>query len=257
MTRVTTVALWKGGSGKTATVKNLAAALAWSGKRVLVVDLDPQADASKGLGVIPSEVPVTLWHLLEDGDIPVANAIYENDFGYGHFENMRPIHVLPSEKRMTDKIRGFNARQTGLIKDILSEVKENYDNIIFDTPPSDNLITVNAFIASDDVIFPVQAEQEALDGLDSIVESIEQIKKGLNPDLKIAGILPVMVKRVSSNSMDIVRLMNEKYPGLVFDDWIPETAAFGESSRVRRPLIFTEPRSEAAQKYIKIAGRFM
>jgi len=257
MTRVTTVALWKGGSGKTATVKNLAAALAWSGRRVLVVDLDPQADASKGLGVIPDEVPNTLWHLLEKGDVPVRDAIYENSFGLEQYPNMIPVHILPSEKRMTDKIRGFNARQTGIIKDILSEVKDDYDNILIDTPPSDSLITVNAFIASDDVILPVQAEQEALDGLDSIIESIGQIKRGLNPDLQIAGILPVMVKRVSSNSMDMVRRINEKYPGLVVEDWIPETALFGESTRLRRPLIFTEPSSEAAQKYIKVAGRIM
>jgi len=257
MTRVTTVALWKGGSGKTATVKNLAAALAWSGRRVLVVDLDPQADASKGLGVAPENVPTTLWHLLETGDVPVREAIYENSFGLETYPNMKPVHVLPSEKRMAEKIRGFNARQTGVIKDILSEVKDNYDNIIIDTPPSDSLITVNAFIASDDVLLPVQAEQEALDGLDSIIESIGQIKRGLNPELQVAGILPVMVKRVSSNSLDIVSTMSEKYPGMVIEDWIPETALFGESSRVHRPLIFTEPTSEAAQKYIKLAGRFM
>lgn len=257
MTRVTTVALWKGGSGKTATVKNLAAALAWSGRRVLVVDLDPQADASKGLGVVPSDVPVTLWHLLEHGDIPVRDAIYENGFGLEQYANMKPVHVLPSERRMTEKIQGFTARQVGVIKDILSEVKDDYDNIIIDTPPSDNLITVNAFFASDDVIIPVQAEQEALDGLDAIIESIAQIKRGLNPTLQIAGILPVMVKRVSSNSMDIVREMHEKYPGMVIEDWIPETSVIGESHRMRRPVIFTEPQSEAAQKYMKVAGRLL
>jgi chromosome partitioning protein len=257
MTRITTVALWKGGSGKTATVKNLAAALAWSGRRVLVVDLDPQADASKGLGVLPDQVPNTLWHLLENGDIPVKDAIYENAFGLERYPNMVPIHILPSEKRMTDKIRGFNARQTGIIKDILSEVQDSYDNILIDTPPSDSLITVNAFIASNDVILPVQAEQEALDGLDSIIESIAQIKRGLNPGLQIAGILPVMVKRVSSNSMDMVRQIDEKYPDLVVEDWIPETALFGESTRAHCPLVFIQPLSEAAQKYVKVAGRLM
>ena len=130
----------------------------------------------------------------------------------------------------------------------LAEVKDGYDNILIDTPPSDSLITVNAFIASDDVILPVQAEQEAVNGLDSIIESIGQIKRGLNPDLQIAGILPVMVKRVSSNSIDMVRRINEKYPGLVVEDWIPETALLGESTRLRRPLIFTEPQSDSVSR---------
>ena len=130
----------------------------------------------------------------------------------------------------------------------LAEVKDGYDNILIDTPPSDSLITVNAFIASDDVILPVQAEQEAVNGLDSIIESIGQIKRGLNPDLQIAGMLPVMVKRVSSNSIDMVRRINEKYPGLVVEDWIPETALLGESTRLRRPLISTEPQSDSVSR---------
>jgi chromosome partitioning protein len=257
MTRITTVALLKGGTGKTATVKNLAAALAWNGKRVLVLDLDPQADASKGLGVIPREVPLTLWDLLENGKLPVRDAIYANDFGLGHYDNMQSLHVLPSHDRMAEKIRGFSSRQIGLIKQILTEVQDDYDHIIIDTPPSDSLITANAFFASDDVLLPVQAEQEAMDGLDTIIESINQVKQGLNPNLKISGILPVMVKRVSSTSMANVEELKNKYPEYFIEDWIPETALFGESAIVRRPLVFTEPRSEAAQRYMQLARRFM
>jgi chromosome partitioning protein len=257
MARKITVAINKGGVGKTATAKNLAAGLAWNGQRVLLVDLDPQANATKGMGINPDDMKATIADLLKDADIPIQDAIAINGFGLDSYDNMKPVHIMASHPQLSETISSMNARQTGMIKSLLSEIEDNYDYIIMDTPPTESLMTANALIASDEVLIPVQVEVEALDGVTLILNAIEQIKRGLNPNLKIAGILPTMVQRGSSTSQLCLSLLEERYPEYFIADWVPRTVRFGNSSLAQLPVVFHDPSSEAATVYLKLARRFI
>ncbi len=254
MAKKITVAIQKGGVGKTATVKNLGAAYAQHGKRVLVVDLDPQANATTGLGFNPDQLERTIVDLFTSNAIPVGDVIVSTDFGQA---GRTPLDVLPAHRDLSDVIRSMNARQTGMVKSLLSEVDGDYDIIIIDTPPTESLATANALVASDYVLIPVQVEPDAMNGVVEIMRAIDEVRTGLNPELKVMGILPTMVKRGASLSKLILDELQSNYPQLMIDEWIPETVKFGESALDRQPLIISNPEHEASARYLKLATRFL
>jgi chromosome partitioning protein len=254
MAKIITVAIQKGGVGKTATVKNLGASYSDHKKKVLVVDLDPQANATTGLGFKPDQLERTIVDLFTSNMVPVKDVIVSTDFGQS---GRTPLDVLPSHRDMSGVIRSLNARQTGMVKSLLSEVDSDYDFIIIDTPPTESLATANALVASDYVLIPVQPDKDALDGVVEIMRAIDEVRTGLNPGLKIMGILPTMVDLRESLSKFSLHEIRTNYPKLMIEDWIPDTVQFGDSSLYSKPLVVLNPSHAASQNYLKLAARFL
>ncbi len=255
MAKKITIAIQKGGVGKTATVKNLAASLALHDKKVLVLDLDPQANATTGLGVDPYEDGRrTLVDLFTSTTIPVKDAIVEVTFGR---DDMASIHILPSHREFSDVIRSMNARQTGMVKSLLSEIEHDYDFVVIDTPPTSSLATVNSLIASDLVLVPVTPEVDALNGVVEILRAVDEVRTGLNPDLRVAGILPTMVRKGTSLSAFALDQLRTNYPTLLIEDYIPLTVGIGDSVLYRMPFVIRDSEHEATQNYMKLARRFI
>lgn len=256
MTKITTISIQKGGVGKSTTATNLAAAWALMGDRVLFLDLDPQADATRRFGIEPrTEGLKTIAHLLSDGNLPARDVILRRQLT----DKGAYIDIIPSHPDFRDIARSLNERQTGLVKALLSEVVGEYDHIVIDTPPGDSLVAVNAYIASDRVLIPVQVEPSAVAGLQEVMVALSQVQQGLNPSLAIAGILPTMVKRKTSLSNASLSDIKEAYPEWFIEDWIPETNRFGESELDGLPLVVLEhskwKKSDGTKAYNKLAER--
>ncbi len=254
MAIIITVAIQKGGVGKTATVKNMGASYSHYKKKALVVDLDPQANATTGLGFNPNQLERTIADLFTSNAVAVKDVIVSTDFGQ---PGRTPLDVLPSHRSMSDVIRSMNARQTGMVKSLLSEVDSEYDYIIIDTPPTESLATANALVASDYVLIPVQPDRDAMDGVVEILRAIDEVRTGLNPGLKVMGILPTMVDLRTSLSKFALDEIRSNYPALIIEDWIPHTVQFGDSSLYGKPLVVMNPGHEASENYMKLAARFL
>jgi chromosome partitioning protein len=256
MAKITTVSIQKGGVGKSTTATNLAASWALMGDRVLFIDLDPQSDATRRLGIEPrTEGLRTIVDLFADGNVPVTDAIIRRELN----NKGAWIDIIPSHPDFREVARSLNERQTGMVKSILTEILGEYDHIVIDTPPGDSLIAVNAYIASDRVLIPVQVEPSAVAGLQEVMAALAQVQRGLNPGLTIAGILPTMVKRNTALSNASLNNIKEAYPELFIADWIPETNRFGETELEGLPLVVLEHekwrKSDGTKAYNKLAER--
>jgi chromosome partitioning protein len=250
MGRVISLANQKGGVGKTTTAINLAASLATLGKRVLLVDADPQANASSGLGIDIKTLEFTIYECLIDG-VPSKQAIHRTE--------VDNLWVLPSHIDLVGaEIEMLNMENRERVMEaLLTDLKLDYDYILIDCSPSLGLITVNALTASDSVIIPVQCEYFALEGISKLLNTIKIIKSKLNPTLEIEGFLLTMYDnrlRLANQVYDEVR---KHFQGMVFNSVITRNVRLSEAPSHGKPVILYDPESKGSTNYFELANELI
>ncbi len=250
MSRILAVSNQKGGVGKTTTTINLAAALACKGQRVLVVDLDPQGNASSGLGYPRQDVSMGIYDaLLEFRD--VESVLMPT--------NMDTLQIVPANRELVGaevELVDEPGRERKL-KKVLNRVRDNYDYVLIDCPPSLGLLTVNALVAADAVLIPVQAEYYALEGLGELLRTIHAVNKRLNPDLEREGIVITMSDGRNNLCRDVERQSRQLFDAEVFKTVIPRNVRLGEAPSYGKSIVEYDPRSTGAKAYLALADELL
>ena len=244
MAKKIAISLRKGGSGKTTTAVNLATALQNKGKRTLLVDLDPQANASISVGIDPMSLDKHINTLFTDINTRVEEAITKTGFG---------LSVLPSHPDLAETEAGMRATQIGLLKGLLEPLDNDFDYIVIDTPPAESYLTVNAMAYVDEIIIPLQAHYLAMRGLQEAMEEIEQVKKGLNPTLKVLGILPTMVSNRTNIAKMVLEAVAENYKDLLYPFQIDFSIKHAEATLAGLPIVIYDPKHQGSLTYKKLA----
>ena len=244
------VANQKGGVGKTTTSVNLAASLAATKRRVLLVDLDAQGNATMGVGVNKSELKITGRDVLLEVVKPAA-AIHRLDaLGFS---------LMPANGDMTEaeiKLREQPAGDFSL-KSALAEVADQFDYVILDCPPALSKLTVNALVAADGVLIPMQCEYYALEGLSALVDTISKIRRVINPKLEIEGLLRTMFDPRNNLSNDVSAQLLLHFPDKVYRTVIPRNVRLAEAPSHGLPVMLYDPQSSGARAYLSLAGEML
>lgn len=246
MARIISIANQKGGVGKTTTAVNLSASLAVAEKKILLIDIDPQGNATSGLGVSREEVSKSIYHALID-EIPSKDLIRDTEIDF--------LKIIPSNLDLIGaeiELVPFSNREMRL-KNALQEVKGEFDFLIIDCPPSLGLITVNSLTASDSVIIPLQCEYYPMEGLSQLLKTIQLIKKNLNPFLKIEGILLTMFDKRNNISHQVTEEVRKHFGTLVFTTVIPRNVRLSECPSFGKPIILYDADSRGAESYLDLA----
>ena len=247
MSKVLAIANQKGGVGKTTTAVNLAASLAATKRRVLLVDLDPQGNATMGSGIEKHELELSLYDVLT-GQARTAAAIVNT--GAAGFD------LLPSNGDLTAaevELMTLPRRESRL-REALAEVRPDYDYILIDCPPSLNMLTVNALVAAQGVLIPMQCEYYALEGLSALVQTIESIKQTLNPKLEIEGLLRTMYDPRNSLTVDVSAQLMSHFGDKVYGTVIPRNVRLAEAPSHGLPVLTYDRTSRGAVAYLALAG---
>ena len=252
MGKVISISNQKGGVGKTTTSINLSASLAVLGKKVLLIDIDPQGNTTTGVGINKGEIEKSIYNVLI-GDCNIKEAIIKTKY--------KNFYVIPStislarlSTALLEKERstpGFKKEEQ--LKNSLEEIKEKYDFIIIDCPPSIDILTKNALIASNSVLIPVQCEFFSLEGLAQVMNTIRKTQKELNTTLNIEGVLLTMLDSRTNLGFEVVTEIKTYFSEIVYDTIIPRLVRLTEAPSHGEPIIEYDPKSRGSEAYINLA----
>lgn len=246
MSKVIAIANQKGGVGKTTTAVNLSSCLAYKGKKVLVIDIDPQGNTTSGLGVDKKKIEKSIYDVLIN-DEKIEAALLKTAV-----EN---LEICPSNIQLAGaeiELVSVISRETR-IKDVLSEIRDNYDFIIIDCPPSLGLLTVNSLTAADTILVPIQCEYYALEGLSQLMNTVKLVQKHLNPSLDVEGVVLTMFDARTNLSIQVVEEVKKYFRNKVYKTVIPRNVRLSEAPSYGLPIILYDPKSKGAECYLELA----
>ena len=249
MARIFVIANQKGGVGKTSVAVNLSASLAHYGRRVLLVDLDPQGNATTGSGVDKAACERTVYGVLL-GEHSLAVTIVACDAGYD---------IVPSNRELAGaevEMIGIERREYRL-RDALADTSKSYDFVVIDCPPALNMLTVNGFTAADAVIIPMQCEYYALEGLSDLVGTLRKVKQNLNPRIEIEALVRTMYDPRSALTVQVSDELKRHYGAKVFDTVIPRNVRIAEAPSFGKPVLLHDPASKGALAHLQFARELL
>lgn len=240
----------KGGVGKTTTAINLSACLAIEGLRVLLVDCDPQANATSGLGIARDDDRHSIYDVLV-GHAPADQVILPTEIG--------SLGVIPGSKNLTGAtVELVGAEDRALrLREALVEIKDRYDIIILDCPPALDLLTLNVLSAADSLIVTMQAEYFALEGVSELISTLERVREAFNPDVAIEGVLLTMYDDRTNLAQQVTTTLREYFKERLYKTVIPRNVRLAEAPSHGKPVALYDPRSKGTEAYFEMAGEFL